>query len=206
MSDLTYREDDNVDGRFPTLRLKGLYRKTSQPLPKQPGFGWGWSAKSQLAAYLDRNRYAYIGDYRLSYGFKLGGSIMTPWARLGHKWSLGSQFELPLADRFFLGGTGSLRGFDDDAIGGQQKKGGESMTSFGTELFYPIEDWVDGSLFYEWGRVYDRASFRTAGEKGHSIGMGLLFRTPVGPIQGFFAHPLGEDRLGSLGIQLGTIF
>jgi outer membrane protein insertion porin family len=204
--DVTYREDRNIDGSFPTLRGKVLHRKSSLPLPMQPGKGWGWHFNGQMVAYLDRNRYAYIGDYRTSYGFKLGGSVMTPWLRLGHKWSLGPSFNLPISDRFFLGGTGSLRGFDDDSLTSGNKKGGESLAAFGTELFYPIEDWIDGSVFYEWGRVFDQPAFMGAGDPGHSLGMGLLIRTPVGPIQGYFAHPIGEDRIGHLGIQLGTIF
>ena len=204
--DFFYREDLNIDGRFRSLRARSLLRNDAVALPKQPGRGLGWSAFNQLIAYLERRRFAYIGDYRTHYGMKLGGSMLVPWLRVAHKWSLGKEFDLPVADRFYLGGTGSLRGFVEGEVTGETRRGGESLSAFGVELFYPVRDRIDGSLFYEWGRVYDSSSFRMAGEPGHALGMGLLFRTPVGPIEGYFAHPIGEDSFGRVGLQLGTIF
>lgn len=205
--DLIYREDKNIEGEFPSLRLKSVVRSSSTTLPKQPGHGWGWNLKNQLIDYLDSQSYAVVGEYILSYGVKFGESILTPWGRIGNYWPLGSSAEgLPFADRFFMGGTGSLRGFKKNSISGSKDRGGESLSSFGTELFYPITEWVGGTLFYEWGKIYDQSFLQDGDEPRKSIGMGAILRTPVGPIEGYFAHPLGEARLGVVGLQLGTIF
>ena len=205
--DLIYREDKNIEGEFPSLRLKSVLRSASVTLPKQPGQGWGWNVKNQLIDYIDSQSYAVVGEYILSYGFKLGTSIFTPWTRLGNYWPLGSSAEgLPFADRFFMGGTGSLRGFKKNSISGPKERGGESFSSYGTEFFYPISEWVDGTLFYEWGKIYDQSFLKDGEDPRKSIGMGVILRTPVGPIEGYFAHPLGEARLGVVGLQLGTIF
>ena len=203
---LSYREDRNIEGEAPSIRMSWLNDRYPVTAPRRPGRGWSWKLSQQVVAYFDRNRYALIGEGRLAYGFKFGGSTLVPWFRAGQAWPLGPKDPLPLADRFFLGGAGSLRGFDRDEITGKAQAGGESLLSYGSELFYPVLDWVDGSLFYEWGRVYDGYHYDQGGTRGHSIGMGLVFRTPVGPIEGFFAHPLGVKRTGRVGFQLGTIF
>jgi outer membrane translocation and assembly module TamA len=204
--DFIYKEDKNIEGEFPSLRLKSVFRSSAVALAKQPGKGWGYNLKHQLVSYIDSTQFAVIGEYRLSLGFKLGGSMLTPWVKVGNYFPADASFDLPLADRFFLGGTGSLRGFRESSISGPNNRGGESVSSCGAELFYPMFDWIDGSLFYEWGKVYDQSGFRQSDDGRQSIGMGLLFRTPVGPIEGYFAHPLGVDRLGIIGLQLGTIF
>jgi len=203
---LSYREDRNLQGEAPSMRVSWVNDRFSVTAPRRPGRGLSYRLHQQGVAYLDRNRFAVIGEGRLSYGFKFGGSTMVPWVRAGQAWPIGSKAALPLADRFFLGGAGSLRGFERDEITGRNLQGGESMLSYGSELFYPVLDWMDGSLFYEWGRVFDGYRYDLGGLRGHAIGMGLVFRTPVGPIEGFFAHPLGVKRSGRLGFQLGTIF
>jgi len=203
---VSYREDRNIQGLVPSFRANWSDEHYPVAAPLRPGRGWSWKINPQWVSYLDRSRYALIAESRLSYGFKLGGSTMAPWIRGGQAWPIGARSPLPLADRYFLGGAGSIRGFKKDEITGGTQQGGESMLSYGTELCYPVKDWMDGSLFYEWGRVYDGYHFNHGGIRGHSIGMGLIFRTPVGPIEGFLAHPLGLDRTIRVGFQLGTIF
>lgn len=203
---VSYREDRNLQGEAPSVRITWVNDRYPVTAPRRPDKGWSWKLRQQGVAYFDRNRYALIGEGRLAYGFKFGGSIMVPWVRAGQAWPIGPKSPLPLADRFFLGGAGSLRGFERDEITGKNQEGGESLLSYGTELFYPVLDWIDGSLFYEWGRVFDGYHYDEGGVRGHAIGMGLVFRTPVGPIEGFFAHPLGIRSTGRVGFQLGTIF
>lgn len=204
--DFFYKEDRNFEGYEPSLRYRLSLSKSNVDLPDQPGKGFGYRVKSTLVDYLERDGYYYYGDYRMSYGFKLGGSMLTPWSRLAHSQDVKASFAVPFADRYFLGGSKSLRGYGQEEISGSKGLGGESLWAGGLELFYPVHRWMDGSLFYEVGRLYDGNLELPLEKAFHSIGLGLLFRTPVGPVQGYFAHPLGDGRLGRLGLQLGTIF
>jgi outer membrane protein assembly factor BamA len=204
--DFFYREDRHFQGKEPSLRYRFNLSESHAELPDQPGKGFGYRVKSTLVSYLKKNGWYYFGDYKASYGFKFGGSILTPWTRLAHSQKMKADFNVPFADRYFLGGAKSLRGYSEEEISGVNGQGGESLWSGGLELFYPMHSWMDGSIFYEMGRLYEGNLDIPLEDLSHSIGLGILIRTPVGPIQGYFAHPLGEDRIGRLGLQLGTIF
>ncbi|MBF0199513.1 MAG: BamA/TamA family outer membrane protein, partial [Planctomycetes bacterium] len=204
---LAYREDDNPEGREQSMRLELFSRQNAAKQALTPAKGFGYTTLNTLINYFeDKEAYTYTGDYTLSYGFKFGGSLLTPWVRLGHSITSRSNSTLPLADRFFLGGVNSLRGFREDDIAGNDGEGGASLFSFGLQLFYPLESYLDGTLFYEAGQVFEDQFMPSSIKPRAAIGMGLVLRTPVGPIQGFVAKPVAEKTGGRFGIQMGTIF
>lgn len=203
---VVYREDQSLSDRVPSLRI----RVFSETYPKQrslmPSAGFGFVGSSTIVSYLDaEHQQAYLGDYKISYGHKLGGSLFTPWIRHAHRYKFGEKLRLPLADRTFLGGTNSLRGFRQDEISGKDRQGGESLVSYGVQLFYAFNSWMDGTLFYEAGDVYSGDIDFDLQGLNKSIGFGVVLRTPIGPIQAFYGEPL-DSRDGRFGIQLGTIF
>ena len=201
---ILFQSDDNFQNSNKSFRLQ--FSKNFSKYLKGPEEGFDYFIFSSLNEYLtEKYKVAYTGDYKVRYGIKLGKSILSPWFRYAHHLKSDKNFYIPLNDRYFLGGTQSLRGYKNDEISGPIQQGGESLMSLGIQLFYPFNSWVDGSLFYESGNVFND-SYQIHFNKLHnSIGMGLLFRTPVGPIQTFFGRPLDRSH-GRFGIQLGTNF
>ena len=199
-----FQSDDNFQNSNKSVRFQ--YSKSFSTHLIGPQKGFDYSLFSSFNEYLTENhKFIYQGDYKLKYGFKLGKSILSPWIRYAHHEKFGSNFYIPLSDRYFLGGPNSLRGFKNDEIAGNLLQGGENLFSSGIQLFYPFSSWLDGSIFYENGNIYNQPTKIRFSKLRETIGFSLLFRTPVGPIQAFFGKPT-ENSHGRFGIQLGTGF
>ena len=106
---------------------------------------------------------------------------------------------IPLPERFFGGGGTSMRGFAENQAGQRDTGsgfplGGTALFFNQTELRFPLigQD-IGGVLFHDCGNIYsslDNFSFRTSQKSlqdfdfmVHSVGLGLRYRTPVGPVR-----------------------
>lgn len=124
---------------------------------------------------------------------------------------------LPLAERYLSGGSDSLRGFSINQAGPRDPitgfpVGGEAMLIENLELRFPVlGPTLGGVVFYDGGNVYStprqmvRALARwrppAPGAEGlqldsdftsHTAGLGLRYRTPVGPVRfdaGYLLNP-----------------
>jgi outer membrane protein insertion porin family len=107
--------------------------------------------------------------------------------------------DIPLPERFFAGGANSHRGFAENQAGPRDLEtgfpiGGKAVMIFNHELRYPlIGDSLGAVLFHDMGNVYSNfrnLSFRY-NQRGvedfdymvQSVGLGIRYRTPIGPIR-----------------------
>ncbi len=103
---------------------------------------------------------------------------------------------LPIQNRLFLGGATTIRSFDQSELGPtdpitDQPLGGLTAFSFYSELRMRLWRELHGAAFYEVGMVSPFA-LSIEGPPGHSIGCGLRYYLPVGPIRIDFAYTPGE--------------
>ena len=145
--------------------------------------------------------------------------VLSAVARTGH--IVGIDEDVRLVDRFFLGGR-RFRGFDPSGIGPRDKETGDAL---GGNLFYTVtgelgfplgfgEDLnLRGSVFTDVGsltKTDDSGSdFLDEGSLRMSIGAGLSFLTPIGPIRLDFAEAVlkeDHDRTETFRFSLGTRF
>ncbi len=126
---------------------------------------------------------------------------------------------VPLAQRIFLGGRNSLRGFRlatiGPARGGDFVVGGDKSLIFNSELQFSLSEQVSSVLFVDAGQTYldnqgdfeegefDSSKFR------FSPGIGLRYKTPIGPISFDYGIALdrqpGED-FGRFNVGIGLVF
>ena len=117
----------------------------------------------------------------------------------------GSQ-RVPLFDRYFVGGSRSVRGFENRSIGPRDSNGepigGGTMAYGNLEVTYPIIDRVRGAVFVDGG-------FNNAGVFNYSLhdfdigtGMGLRLNLPIGPLRLDIGTPVMTDgtsgKIGSI--------
>jgi len=162
-----------------------------------------------------------VGDY---YYPVADNWILRLGAEYGRIDGLGDQ--VSIADRFFLGGE-DLRGFRRAGVGPRDITGGASDALGGTELYrgtveltfplgLPTELGVRGSAFTDFGtlREVDASPrpgevFRDTGSIRASVGVGLSWRSPLGPIRLDFAKAVKKedfDRDEFFRFSLGTRF
>jgi outer membrane protein insertion porin family len=108
---------------------------------------------------------------------------------------------VPMTERFFAGGSYSMRGFAQNAVGpiGPDliPSGGNALVIFNNELRAPLFGRFDGVLFTDIGNVYPLISDITFDVR-ESAGVGLRVRTPWFLLRGDYGFVLdprpGEKR------------
>jgi len=107
--------------------------------------------------------------------------------------------EVPLFDRFFIGGSRSVRGFGNRDIGphdiNNEPLGGDTMGYDNLELTFPIIDRVRGAVFNDMGFL-DARSFHYSDawhELDMAAGVGLRLNLPIGPLRLDYAIPYKDE-------------
>ncbi len=131
----------------------------------------------------------------------LPDTVLAAGLRVGLAHPFSGTEDVPISERFFAGGSTTLRGFGLDMVGpnagsefgngGERYPlGGDAMLVGNLELRFPLLMGVGGVLFYDVGNVYPRVGDVTLGDLTHSVGFGLRYRTPLGPLRVDFGTSL----------------
>ncbi len=112
--------------------------------------------------------------------------------------------DIPVYERYYLGGINSLRGFDSRSIGPRDPAtgdviGGDKEVLFNVEYLFPLieEAKLRGVIFYDAGNAWDEgeAFFETGLRQ--SAGAGVRWFSPMGPLRLEWGYVLdrkpGED-------------
>lgn len=157
----------------------------------------------------------------------------TIWAnsiRLGLEQSF-SGAHIPVSEAFFSGGGSTLRGFPLNGAGPQRAVtvcgnpsdlstcaqisvpvGGPQLAILNSELRFPLKilSKLGGVVFYDGGNVFRSIGFGDfGGQYTNSVGGGLRYSTPVGPIRidiGHLLSPIPGVKSTQLFISLGQAF
>ena len=123
----------------------------------------------------------FTADYR--YYYRAGGESV--WAlNLGAGYAEG---DMPLSQRFSMGGSDTLRGYEDDQFRGN------SMLKATLEYRFPIIKKVQGVLFTDNGYAWDKRHEDEFdfGLIKNSFGVGLRINSPLGPVKLDYGY--GDD-------------
>ena len=124
----------------------------------------------------------------------------------------------PVFKNFFGGGLGSVRGFDQGTLGERDITGafigGPKKVGFSTELLAPFPGaGNDRTLrvfgFFDVGNVYGENETVELNKMRASVGVGLSWISPVGPLRLAYANPVRKyagDRIQKIQFQIGTSF
>lgn len=154
--------------------------------------------------------------YKLGYGFDTygplaGETVLNFSLRADYGAGYGDDFDtLPFFDRFFVGGSDSVRGFRGSSLGPKDSQGdatgGDVRLQSSLALLFPPPNFSGGeerigpsktrmSFFIDAGNVFeDRDSFDVS-ELRLSYGIGLTWLAPIGPLKFSLARPF-EERDG----------
>jgi outer membrane protein insertion porin family len=160
------------------------------------------------------------GNYVLALGGQLGYGIGLATRSDGKK-------DLPLFERYFLGGIDSVRGFSERSLGprepscvtdtsttpstvtchGSDVIGGSTAAVMNTELLFPIMEQygVRGVAFFDMGNAF--ANGINFGDLRRSVGAGVRWMSPFGPLRVELGFPLNKkpgDDTSVLGFSIGS--
>jgi outer membrane protein assembly factor BamA len=138
--------------------------------------------------------------------------IYATAVRVGLASGLGGQ-DVPLSERFFAGGSTTIRGFQQNSVGtgstiGSQL-GGNAMMVLNNELRFPLFRMFDGVGFVDVGNVYPKVSDFSFSELRKAAGPGLRVRTPWFLLRldyGFKLDRRPGESMGRLFFSIGQAF
>ncbi len=182
--------------------------------PFDPQRGAFASINLQMAAPLPKSDASFAklfaqGQYYLPFRGKF---MIAEAFRFGWAYRFGESGLLPISERFFAGGSSTLRGFGNDQAGPRdpvsgQSLGGNSMLINNLEFIFPLFYRFQGSIFYDTGNVFLK-SIRLQ-EFSNSVGLGVRLKTPLGPLRleyGQNLHPPPGLPGGHFFISFGPLF
>ena len=130
--------------------------------------------------------------------------------------------EVPFFERYYGGGSSSIRGFKFNSLGptysnlGQSgnAKGGELSILTGASIISPMKFIKDSdnmrmSAFIDAGGIYDKTSNFTFDELRMSTGVAFSWLTPIGPLGIYAAKPLikkSNDETTTFEFTIGSTF
>ena len=166
-----------------------------------------------------------------------GGTIVAARVRLAYADAYGSSAYVPIENRYFTGGSNSIRGYKENTIAPvavvtdtttgatqQQLIGGERLVITNVELRFPLPllaRWrFSGAIFTDSGNSWKSPGTNLSGnlqltditqwDYQVSVGLGIRYNTPIGPIRLDYGIPLTTgpqgDSFGRFHISLGQIF
>jgi outer membrane protein insertion porin family len=98
--------------------------------------------------------------------------------------------DLPASERFFAGGDTTVRGFALDSLGTARTitpsgfpRGGNGLVLLNAELRVPVWKDLGAAFFMDAGNVFDRATHIDFQDLRTAVGVGLRYRSPVGPLR-----------------------
>ena len=149
----------------------------------------------------------------------------TVFMARGRIGSVGSLIDkpVPIGERFFVGGSGTVRGFRYGAAGPidpfGNRVGGTKELIFNLEYNFPLVPAarLKGVIFYDMGRAFDDGLSQKADEPTrislrelrHAWGWGFWWLSPLGPLRfewGYIIHKKPTDEASEFEFSIGTLF
>jgi outer membrane protein insertion porin family len=157
------------------------------------------------------------GAYVLALGGSLGYGIGLAERSNGKK-------DLPLFERYFLGGINSVRGFAERSLGPREDAncppeggpctdtevvGGDRAMVLSAELMFPIMEQLGlrGVAFFDMGNSFGGSDKFSITDLRRSVGFGARWMSPFGPLRVELGFPLNKqsgDETSVLGFTLGS--
>ncbi len=119
--------------------------------------------------------------------------------------------ELPLNERFFVGGINTVRGFDFGEAAKDKDLGGNKELIFNAEYSLPLvpEAMLKGVLFFDAGYAYDNDEGFAIGKLRYGAGGGFRWISPIGPLRlewGYNLDPEPGEKQSRWDFSIGTFF
>jgi len=154
---------------------------------------------------------------RASYFIPLGKTLLELGARSGLVRPLTESASdinaIPIDERFFNGGSTTVRSFGERDLGPHDHRGhplgGEFYTIFNVEYTFPLYGELQGAVFVDAGNLLPDADNPGFNDMRYGIGAGLRYKLPIGPIRldyGVNPDPHEHEDFGAFHFSFGFAF
>ncbi len=191
-----------------TLIISGLrpgliYDTRDDPFEPRSGMLAGVSLKFASAALFSETDFTKLSIYANKYQSLTRRVVLALSLRGGAAQGFRNTRELPIVERFFLGGRTTVRGYEQDTLGPKgadgTPTGGNAFAMGNLEFRINVGKGFGVVTFLDAGNVWEKAKDIDITTLKYTTGLGLRYNTPVGPFRVDYGHKLNKERRESSG-------
>lgn len=195
---------DQDVGKLFTSGFKGSVIYDTRDNPFDPKKGWlaGISSKVNLDVVGSEINFNRTSFYINRYNEILNNLVLAISLRGGWIWLFGDTKDIPISERFFLGGRQTVRGYIQNTLGpknNNQPTGGNAFLMGNVEIRSSLGKNFFLVNFLDFGQVWQRVGDMNITDLKYTTGIGLRYRTPIGPIRIDYGYKLNRERNESHG-------
>ncbi|MBF0465594.1 MAG: outer membrane protein assembly factor BamA [Nitrospirae bacterium] len=180
-----------------------VFDNRDNPLEPTAGFTGGINLKLASKVLLSETDFIKLSGYVNYYLGLTKGLVLATSLRsgIGQGWS--DTVNLPIIERYFLGGGTTVRGFGQDNMGPKgangDPTGGNAFLMSNLEFRIRITDSLGLVLFSDTGNVWPQLNQYSLDDINYTAGGGLRYNTPVGPLRLDYGYKLNRKENESPG-------
>ncbi|MDA8084138.1 MAG: outer membrane protein assembly factor BamA [Nitrospiraceae bacterium] len=211
--DVILTKEDTGTLAISSIKPALVYDTRDNPFEPGKGVLAGASLKFASSALLSETNFLKLEVYGSRFHTLSKNIVLALSARGGIAYHFGATQELPLVERFFLGGRSTVRGYDQDTLGPKGADGnptGGNVFAMGNIEFRTSVGKGFGIVpFVDMGNVWVNTKRMVLSDLRFTAGLGLRYKTPVGPLRVDYGMKLnrepGESR-GAIHFSVGHAF
>ncbi len=124
-------------------------------------------------------------------------SVLQITGRVGLADTYSDTSKIPIYERFFAGGSYTIRGYRERKVGPIDSSGdplgGNSLIIGNIEYIYPLISFLRIAAFYDVGNVWAKTNDIGSGGFKSGTGVGFRLKTPIGPLMLDYGIPLNKE-------------
>ncbi len=200
------REIRRQRGSSTTISTQWQLERNTLDNPHDPASGSKHVGSMQIAGFGGDHQFVKL-EHSSNWYHPLSESkkwVLSLRLREGYVKEYGGSEYVPLQDRFYAGGTSTVRGYDNRDIGPREREylfwgdtfavGGRLRVVTNAELKYKINDTLRVYSFWDAGGVWEDVEDLDPGDIRHSVGLGFGVDVPhMGPIRVDYGIPINPD-------------
>lgn len=204
--------EDSIDDNYynKSSIITGITRDISKP-PFFPVKGFVISIQTTLSGLKLGSKYHYLQSLveLKNYLSIINNLTAASKLKLGAIRPIWGDDYTPIEDRFYAGGSYSIRGWSRGEVSPKNEEGvsigGNNYFEFSEELRQLIWKRIYGVVFIDFGSVWN--GNKIAEDLYYAAGVGVRVRTPIGPIRLDAARPIWHrDEQIQLHLSIGQAF
>ena len=190
-----------------------IYDTRDNPFDPAKGILAGASFKAASSLLFSETDFFKLQGYVNNYQRLSKGMVLAVSFRSGVAKGFNHTSELPLVERFFLGGRTTVRGYDQDTLGPKgvdgTPLGGDAFVMGNFELRTDVGRGFGIVTFVDTGNVWGKIQDINLAQLKFTTGLGLRYKTPVGPLSVDYGVKLSREKgesLGAIHFSIGQAF
>lgn len=213
LPDIVLSREDTGTLIISGIRPGLLYDTRDNPFEPRKGILAGLSFKLASSLFFSQTDFGKLTIYANKYYGLHKRVVLALSARAGAANGFGATRELPIVERFFLGGRTTVRGYSQDTLGPKgtdgNPTGGNAFAMGNVELRTDVGRGFGVVTFLDGGNVWRKIADASIADFKYTTGLGLRYTTPVGPFRVDYGIKLNKDTgesRGEIHFSLGHAF